>query len=141
MRCIVLWPTCSTATACKGRSNQVGETNEMVLGEVACDVLNRLLSGRCEGWLTTRIHARGDCIQSRGRNAYVSYTNYLRRTHALARTPRHAPTGSSPAHPPGYTHPIQSLLIVTFLLPSYHATLCLLTSVQPQHTTKCPSNP
>ncbi len=47
--------------------------------------------GHGAGWLTAHIHARGDCIQSKGRNAFTSYTNYLHRTPALARTPQHVP--------------------------------------------------
>ena len=71
MCCKLLWPTCSTATACKGRPNQVGETTGMVLGEVTFDVPNRLLGGRGEG----RARARGDCIQSKGCNESKSLLN------------------------------------------------------------------
>ena len=84
---------------------RVGQTSGvrpagMTLGEVACDVPDGLRGGCCEA----RARARGRCLCCAGRNAFTSCTNYLRRTHALARTPRHAPTGSPSAHPPHSAH-------------------------------------
>lgn len=75
--------------------------------------------------------ARGRLVCREGRNAFISYTNYFafaltprqRRTHRTA--PR--TTVTSLAHPPSCTHSPGSSLFFSFLLPSYHVALSLLT--------------
>ena len=122
MCCIALWPTCSSATACKGRLN--GRCRERWNGARWGRVwrADGTHGGRREG----RARARGDCIQSKGCNAFPSYTNYF--PHARTHAPSHSrDTCASTELRTHCTHALTrhartarfSLLMFSFLLPSY----------------------
>ena len=116
MRCKLLWPTYSAATACKGRSNGRCRDgwNDARRGRVWRADGTRGGAGRAARGAGAG--ARGRLVCRGGRNAFTSYTNYfpphycnslalarsLARTHA--RTHALRTTVAPIVHPSGCTH-------------------------------------
>ena len=140
MRCKLLWAIYCASAACKGRLNERCRGGPFDGRGASIDGPMRRTAGAARGGRRLAYTHAVIVYNPRDVTHFIPYygtrvfpipscTNYLRRSHARTRT--HRPTLTPIVHPSSYTHPIQSLPIVSFLLLSYHATLCLLSLAQP----------
>jgi len=156
VHCASLWPTCSTATACKGGSIVVGQRHQRRAvcslprrrngvqrararrggrgrAVVACDVE---AVTHFPHHIATHLHllTQLTCISALAPSRAMLRPARQSRIHRAAHTPQHVPRSRhSCIHRATRTHQDLRFFasILTFLLPSYHATLWLPSSVQP----------
>ena len=129
MHSIVLWATRSTATACKGRSNELGRQHQR---RAVCGLPKRrngVQWARVAGW--SRVRAVLAC--DAGAVTHIYFAHELSPPTPHARTPHISSAHTVPQarhsciHRTARTHLDHRFFasIVTFVLPSYRATLCL----------------